>query len=260
MIWHSVQTGPVTIGFTDRSGGASDGPWESLNLGTSNGDDVQRVADNLDRLRAELGVERLVRMTQVHGADVAWTTDVAPGTIPVADALLTDEAGVGVLVRVADCTPVVIAAPAESLAGVVHSGREGLVKGVVAAAVAGLRDRGATTLQAWIGPRACGRCYELPDEMADAVADVVPEARSTTSWGTAAVDVGAGVAAQLTALDVQVTDVGAAECTIEHDRWYSYRRQGQDSGRFGAFAVVRSHAAQPLLPHAAATLSRGHRA
>ena len=238
MIWHSAHAGPVSFAFTDRLGGASDGPWESLNLGTSNGDDPARVAENLRRLGDELGVERLVRMTQVHGADVVWAGDVADGQIPVADALLTDRPGVGVLVRVADCTPVVLAAPDESLAGVVHCGREGLVKGVAAVAVGALRTRGATGLQAWIGPRACGRCYELPEQMADAVAAVVPAARSTTSWGTPAIDVGAGVAAQLGDLGVQVTDLGAAECTIEHDRWFSYRRQGQDSGRFGAVAMV----------------------
>ncbi|MET0930459.1 MAG: polyphenol oxidase family protein [Aeromicrobium sp.] len=238
MIWHTARSGPVAIAFTDRLGGSSDGPWGSLNLGTSNGDDPARVAENLRLLGDELGVDRLVRMTQVHGSDVVWSDEVAVGDIPVADALLTDRPGVAVLVRVADCTPVVLAAPDESLAGVVHCGREGLVKGVVASAVTALRARGATTIQSWIGPRACGQCYELPDEMADAVAAVVPEARSTTSWGTAAIDVGAGVVAQLAALDVVVTDLGAQECTIEHDRWFSYRRQGQDSGRFGAVAVI----------------------
>jgi YfiH family protein len=238
VIWHSAHAGPVSFAFTDRLGGASEGPWGSLNLGTSNGDDPARVAENLQRLGEQLRVERLVRMTQVHGADVMWAGDVTDGQIPVADALLTDRPGVGVLVRVADCTPVVLAAPDESLAGVVHCGREGLVKGVAAAAVGALRARGATRVQAWIGPRACGRCYELPQEMADAVAAVVPAARSTTSWGTPAVDVGAGVVAQLDELGVQVTDLGADECTIEHDRWFSYRRQGQDSGRFGAVAMV----------------------
>ena len=238
MIWQSGRTGPVSFAFTDRLGGASDGPWESLNLGTSNGDDPVRVAGNIDRLAGAVGVDRLVRMTQVHGREVAWAGDVADGEVPVADALLTDRPGVGVLVRVADCTPIVLAAPDESLAGVVHAGREGLVKGVVVAAVEALRERGATSVRAYVGPRACGRCYELPADMADAVAAVVPEARSTTSWGTSAIDVGAGVLAQLAALDVEATDLGADECTIEDDRWFSYRRQGQDSGRFGAVAVL----------------------
>ncbi|KRC63452.1 hypothetical protein ASE12_00960 [Aeromicrobium sp. Root236] len=240
MLWYAGELGPVAFAFTDRLGGSSDGPWAALNLGTSNGDDPERVADNLERLRVELGVDRLARMTQVHGADAVWVDDVGDSEVPVADALLTGAPGVGVLVRVADCTPIVLAAPHESLAGVVHSGREGLVKGVVEAAVGALRARGATAIEAWVGPRACGRCYELPEEMADAVAAVVPEARSTTSWGTPAVDVGAGVVAQLEALDVAVTDLGAQECTIEDERWYSYRRQGQDSGRFGAVAMIKA--------------------
>jgi YfiH family protein len=243
VFWHQAQAGRIAFAFTDRLGGTSDGPWESLNLGTSNGDDPDRVAANLAQLGQALGVDRLVRMTQVHGRDVAWAGDVSPGVIPVADALLTDQVGVGVLVRVADCVPIVIAARDESLAGVVHCGREGLVQGVVEAAASALRERGATTLQAFVGPRACGRCYELPAEMADAVAAVVPEARSTTSWGTAAVDIGAGVLAQLDALDVDTTDLGTGECTIEHDRWFSYRRQGQHSGRFGAVAVLRAASA-----------------
>jgi len=239
LLWYAGELGRVAFAFTDRLGGSSDGPWAALNLGTSNGDDPGRVADNLERLRVELGLARLARMTQVHGADVVWTDEVADDEIPVADALLTDAPGVGVLVRVADCTPIVLAAPQESLAGVVHSGREGLVKGVVRSAVDALRLRGATTIEAYVGPRACGRCYELPEEMADAVAAVVPEARSTTSWGTPAVDVGAGVVAQLHDLGVAVTDLGVHECTIEDERWYSYRRQGQDSGRFGAVAMIR---------------------
>lgn len=239
MFWHRSTAGPVEFAFTDRLGGFSEGPWDSLNLGTSNGDDPSRVDDNLARVAEAFGVDPLVRMTQVHGAAVAWVDELEPGQIPVADVLLSATPGVGVLVRVADCTPVVIAAAGESLVAVVHCGREGLVANVVAAAVEALRSRGATELQAWVGPRACAGCYELPADMADAVGAVVPQARSVTRRGTPSVDVGAGVMAQLAALGVQSTDIGAEHCTIEDERWFSYRRQGQDSGRFGAVAVIR---------------------
>ncbi|MET0822185.1 MAG: polyphenol oxidase family protein [Aeromicrobium sp.] len=238
MFWHEGRHGRVRFAFTDRWGGESDGPWSSLNLAASNGDDPDVVERNLALVAAAVGADRLVPMTQVHGNGVAWVGDEG-ADVAVADALVTDRPGVAVLVRVADCTPIVLAAADAGLAAVVHSGREGLVKGVVPAAVRALRDRGATDIRAWVGPRACGRCYELPAELADAVAAVVPEARSTTSWGTPAVDVGAGVLAQLAAEGVEATDVAAGECTIEHDRWFSYRRQGQQSGRFGAVAVLR---------------------
>jgi YfiH family protein len=238
VFWHEGRHGRVWFAFTDRSGGDSQGQWASLNLATSNGDDPDVVDRNLALVAAAAGAHRLVPMTQVHGADVAWVGDER-ADVPVADALVTDRPGVAVLVRVADCTPVVLAADDAGLAAVVHCGREGLVKGVVPAAVRALRDRGASGIRAWVGPRACGRCYELPAELADAVASVVPEARSTTSWGTPAVDVGAGVLAQLAAHDVEAIDLAADECTIEHDRWFSYRRQGRQSGRFGAVAVLR---------------------
>ncbi|MCW2823167.1 MAG: hypothetical protein JWQ91_84 [Aeromicrobium sp.] len=243
MFFHRETIGRVDVAFTDRAGGCSQGPWSSLNLGTSNGDDPQVVQRNLAALAAAVGVDRLVRMTQVHGVEVVRTNDVRAddaGEVPVGDALITNQVGVGVLVRVADCTPVVLVGLDQPVAGVVHCGRDGLVKGVVAAAVSAFRAQGAMSVAARIGPRACGRCYELPEEMADAVAAVVPEARSTTSWGTPAVDVGAGVAAQLRDLDVSYVDIGADVCTIEDDRFFSYRRQGQDSGRFGALAVIRA--------------------
>ncbi len=239
MIFHRETVGRVEFAFSDRAGGLSDGPWASLNLGTSNGDDPNLVQGNLELLGEHLGVDRLVRMTQVHRADVTWTDAVAPGEIPVVDALLTDQVGIGVLVRVADCTPIVLASLDPPLAGVVHCGREGLVLGVISAAVSALRDRGAGALEAWVGPRACGRCYEVPQDMADAVAAVALDARSTTSWGTPALDIGAGVVSQLRELDVRVTDIGVGACTIEDERFFSYRRQGQDSGRFGAVAVIR---------------------
>ena len=239
MFLHRETVGRVEFVFSDREGGLSDGPWSSLNLGTGGGDDPSVVERNLALISERLELDRLVRMSQVHGAGVVWTDDLADGEVPVADALLTDQPGVGVLVRVADCTPVVLVGLDEPVAGVVHCGREGLVKGVVPAAVAAIRDHGTESFEAWVGPRACGRCYELPEEMADAIAAVVPAARSITSWGTPAVDVGAGVVAQLHELDVPVTDIGAQECTIEDERFFSYRRQGRDSGRLGAVAVIR---------------------
>ena len=238
MFWHEGEHGRVRFAFTDRLGGESGGPWASLNLAPSNGDEPASVERNLALVSEAIGADRLVPMTQVHGNDVAWAGDEHAG-VPVADALVTDRPGVAVLVRVADCTPIVLAADDAGLAAVVHSGRAGLVNGVVPAAVRAMRERGASDVRAWVGPRACGRCHELPAELADTVASVVPEARSTTSWGTPAIDVGAGVLAQLAAEGVAAIDVGADECTIEHERWFSYRRQGQQSGRFGAVAVLR---------------------
>lgn len=246
MFFSRGSLGTVEFAFTDREGGCSDGNFASLNLATSTApslgdefsDDPSTVAQNRSILAAAFDVPGIVAMTQVHGADVVFVDDATVGA-PVADAIITDRPDLGLLVRAADCTPVVLADPQARLIGVVHAGREGLVKGVVTAAVREMRQRGATRIQAWVGPRACGSCYEVPEAMADEVAAVVPEARSKTSWGTPALDVGRGVIAQLEAEAVHVTDIGAGVCTIEDEAFFSYRRQGKGSGRQGAIVVLR---------------------
>lgn len=216
MWWFREQVGRISVAFTDASC------------------DLRR--DDLSRVAVEFGGGPLALMRQVHGADVA----VASATsTPQADALVVTEPALAALVRVADCTPVVVAAPDAGLAAVVHAGREGAAAGVVPNAVAALRAHGADghDLVAWVGPRACGRCYEVPDEMADRIAAVLPHARTVTSRGTSGLDIGAAVVAQLEAGGVEVHDLGG--CTIEDERFFSHRRQGESAGRFGALVSVR---------------------
>jgi copper oxidase (laccase) domain-containing protein len=147
-------------------------------------------------------------------------------------------------VMVADCVPVVFAgadAGGAPVLGVAHAGRPGVEKGVIAATVSGLRTAGAVTLQAWIGPSVCGRCYEVPEEMRAAVSAVEPAACSTTSWGTPALDLPAAVAASLDGLGVPARNVGV--CTLEHDSFFSHRRSVRDGaaeGRFIGFAALAS--------------------
>jgi copper oxidase (laccase) domain-containing protein len=76
----------------------------------------------------------------------------------------------------------------------------------------------------------CGACYEVPATMQADVGAVVPAAISTTSWGTPALDIGAGIRAQLEQADVVVVDVDT--CTRESTDLYSYRRDGARAGRF----------------------------
>lgn len=247
MFFSRGSLGTVEFAFTDRHGGHSGGNYSSLNLGTSalgamaDSDDRRVVQRNRDTLAASFGAPFVITMAQVHGADVAYV-DANTTETPVADAMFTDTAGLGLIVRAADCTPIVLADPAARLVGVVHAGREGLVRGVTLATVNAMRAHGATRIQAWIGPRACGSCYEVPEELADSVAAVAPAARTTTGRGTPGLDIGRGVAAQLESEDVQVIDLGEGACTITDDRFFSYRRQGKSSGRQGAIAMLRQAA------------------
>ena len=239
----------VDVAFTDRHGGLSGGPFASLNLAASPGDDPETVERNIARVaRAFAGVAdggsapTVVRMRQVHGADVAVVDRIDPGVdmaaeAPVADALVTSLTDVVLMVRVADCVPVLLADVGAGVIGAVHAGRPGLVAGVVPRAVGALRGHGAQRLRAWVGPHVCGACYEVPSAMRADVCAVVPEAYAETSWCTPAVDVGAGVVAQLRREGVDVVD--AARCTLENEDLFSYRRQGRTSGRLAGLVRLR---------------------
>ncbi len=126
-----------------------------------------------------------------------------PGTHrPEADGIVTGQRDLVLAVRAADCVPVLFADPDAGQIGAAHCGRPGLAAGIIPRTVEVMRQQGADRITAWIGPHVCGGCYEVPAEMQDDVAAVVPEARATTTWGTPSLDLGAGVRAQLTAAGV----------------------------------------------------------
>jgi YfiH family protein len=209
-----VTTGTVSVAFTDSS----------LDLGDLAAAAVREAA--LDEVAAATGATPYL-MHQVHGTTV-HVVDGPAGSVPDADALVTSEAGVALLARAADCVPVLLVAETGQV-GAVHAGREGVRRGVVPAAVEQLRELGASGVRAWIGPHICGACYEVPDALRAEIVAVVPATDATTSWGTPALDLGAGVLAQLAQAGVPAVEIGG--CTREDGTLHSYRRDGAAAGR-----------------------------
>ncbi len=231
--------GPADLAFTDRYGGVSASPYDELDLSVSGGGDEAARAENHRRLLADFAPgDVLADLHQVHGADVDVAEERRTPSPPEADGVVTAQSGVVLMVRAADCAPVLLVAPDEGVVGAAHCGRPGLVAGVVPATVARMRERGAGRIEAWLGPHVCGRCYEVPEEMREDVAAAVPASRAETSWGTPSVDLGAGVRAQLAAVDVVVHDAG--RCTRESPDLYSYRRDGDRAGRLAGLVRLRS--------------------
>ena len=233
----------VGAAFTSRSGGVSAAPFDSLNLGGAVGDDPEAVRENRARVETALGLPpgRTVWMRQVHGADVR-VVDEVPADTPEVDALVTTVPGLALAVLVADCAPVLLADPVARVVGAAHSGRPGTAAGVVPALVRSMVERGAdpSRIRAAIGPAVCGECYEVPEAMRDEVAAVVPAARATTRAGTPALDIRAGIAAQLAGEGV--TDVRTdPRCTLETPGLFSYRRDGR-TGRFAGYVWLAGDA------------------
>ena len=250
-VHHQIVDG-VGIAFTDRHGGVSRAPYDSLNLGRSDADDPYAVVDNLRRVRLALSgdgqppVTALVTVGQQHTADVVdidasalvgWDDLSTVGAaiagrprLAVADALVTELPAVALSVRVADCLPVLLAAPGAGVVAAVHAGRVGLADGILPASVDRVRRRaGGAPVRAWIGPSVCGACYEVPADLRAEVAARVPGVTATTSWGTPSLDLAGGAEAQLAGLAVTTERIGG--CTRTDQDLFSHRRDGDGSGR-----------------------------
>jgi polyphenol oxidase len=210
------------------------------NLALHVGDHPARVAAARRALELRLGLDGPLQfMDQVHSAEVhvvpprgaAGQPGPAAGRGPVADALVSPDASRPLAVLVADCLPVVFAARTADGAAtaVAHAGRRGLLDGILQRTVDALMDCGSLSIEAWIGPSICGRCYEVPEDMAAEAESRLPGIRSRTSWNTDSLDLPGAAARVLAAAGVRVHPSGT--CTREEDGYYSYRRD-PSCGRF----------------------------
>ncbi len=239
-------------GFSTRQGGVSEGPYESLNLGGSGGDDPEKLRENLARAASTLGVApgHLLVPSQVHGTSlcvVGPSMTAAAVARHEADALLgrpSHETPFACGIRVADCVPVLLADAASGAVAAVHAGWRGAVGGIVGKAVASLRELSGphARLLAAVGPHLSLAAFEIGEEVAvqiEAAAPgepVVERAPGRRPHG----DLRRLVAWQLAQAGVEHVD-HLAGCTLsEPERFYSFRRDGARSGRHLAAIVPRA--------------------
>ena len=231
MFGHREVRRGVGVAVTDRYGGSSVAPYAELNLADHVGDDPAAVASNREAVRAALGVPALVTMRQVHGGDVT-VVDEPPSHVVEADALVTRSPGLALVVQVADCTPILMWDRRAGVVAAVHAGRRGLAVGVLPGALQTMAGLGARPdrVYAVIGPSICPEHYQVPDTMRAEVDAAAPGSAATTASGAPALDIRAGLLAQLHAAGVRRWMV-MPQCTAETADYYSYRRDGT-TGRF----------------------------
>ena len=225
--------GNVRFAFTSRAGGASAAPFDGLNLSTDVGDDAAIVERNRKAVLDRLAVDHAVWLHAQHGRVVDVVT--SSHGVHHADGLVTTTSGLALAALSADCALVVLADPSTGVVGCLHSGRAGLVEGAVGSIVTTMRDLGATSIRAAVGPTICGTCYEVPRELASAVVAVVPAARSERRGGMA-LDIRAGVLDQLKRAGVAVVRL-VGGCTLEDASCFSYRRDAR-TGRMAALVWI----------------------
>lgn len=240
----------IGIAFTERGGGSSEAPFDSLNLAGHVGDDPERVDRNRQALLESIGIgmlyDSLTTAEQVHGmrrAEVGHElagagARVARGEPPVpgVDALWTRERGVPLLLLYADCVPVVLARPSVPAVAVVHAGWRGAAAGIVGETARALGAlEGDDDLVVFVGPHIGQCCYEVGAECVSHFANTFV----TITEVSPRLDLGAAVAAELERSGVpRGRQCHLGICTAHNtDRFYSYRADGL-TGRHGALAVI----------------------
>lgn len=239
----------LTHAVFTRWGGVSPAPWTGLNLGGTVGDDPDNVHENRRRALAALGCDpqSIYDVWQVHGIDVAIAEAPRPSEAPYfqADIILTDKPGVTLMMRFADCVPVLLHDPVRKVVGIAHAGWMGTVRGNVRAAVEAMKFRFGSRpkdIRAGIGPSIGPDHYQVGP-------DVVAQVRQT--FGSDEEDVLAEhngsmffdlwLANQKTLELAGVRQIEVAGlCTACHtEDWYSHRAEKGRTGRFGAIISLK---------------------
>jgi polyphenol oxidase len=234
-----------THAFTTRVGGVSAPPFDSLNLARNVGDAPESVTENHRRLAETLGYEHLFELSQVHGRvvrTVVASDDPTRVRAEEGDALVAREPGLAVAVRIADCVPLLFADPVSGSVAAVHAGWRGVEARIAEAALETLGADPAQVLVA-IGPHIRLGHFEVGPEVAAQLEAVAHGVSCTDRTAEPPhVDLCAILRAQLHALGVRaIDDVGG--CTFaERTRFYSFRRDGDASGRQAAVIVARGAA------------------
>jgi YfiH family protein len=239
----------VRHAISTRLGGRSAGPYAAANLGLSVGDERAAVLANRELAAALVAAgAHPATVKQVHGVNAALAEAPGQPGVPLceADLLATCAPGVPLLIQVADCAPIVLIDPETPAVAVVHAGWRGTAAAAGHEAVANMQRLFGSRperLLAGIGPAIGVCCYEVGEEVARAVA--------AASGGAAGiVDRSDGERPHLSleaALRTQLLAAGLAEtrialaglCTAcRLDLFYSHRREGTPTGRFGALVAL----------------------
>ena len=162
-----------------RHGGISPRPWNSLNLGGTVGDAVENVLLNKNHVIQSFNLDpnRIFDVWQVHSADWIYSTQGRSlnETHKRADIIISDEPGLALMMRFADCVPLFVFDPIQKAVGIAHAGWVGTAKNVACTLVQAMNEQFGSKpcdLLAGIGPAICLEHYPVGKEVIDAVRKV----------------------------------------------------------------------------------------
>lgn len=224
-----------------RHGGVSDSVFRSLNVSSGTGDSVKNVEANLSIIRKIAGARTLASMNQVHGKTIAILreSDHEDSRAPLtADAMITNLAGVALLVKQADCQAVILYDPVKKVISNVHCGWRGNAHGLLGRVIASMKEEFAcdpSRMRAAIGPSLGPCCAEFVT-----YEEIFPESFRSFMSRDPYFDLRAISRFQLLEAGLQAAHVEAADCCTRcrTDLFYSYRGEGK-TGRFATVVMLK---------------------
>jgi hypothetical protein len=218
---------------TDRSGGMSPAPYDSLNLGDHVDDGPANVQENRRRVAEAIGVsaERLVIVDQVHGRDVVNANEATADSSGDVIVDFGDEFAIAVLV--ADCLPILLVDEDSPTLAVVHAGWRGLENNVLESALEHFEHHDA--VHAFLGPSISAAAYQVGPEVAEHFSNV-PGAITPDTGDRSRLDLRAVAVAQLLALGVTDAHVTVATQSTDGGATFFSDRAQRPCGRFGLVA------------------------
>jgi YfiH family protein len=232
----------LTCAFSTRVGGYSEAPFSSLNMGNMKFDNPDLVKKNRNLFLSSLGIEerRVAFPDQVHSATV--NTITSAGIIPESDALITSQRGLFLAVQTADCFPLFIYAPSINTVAVIHAGWKGAIQNIVPKTLDLLERKykaNMNDLYVAIGPGLQTECFEVRSD----VYMQFPENLLSTheDHSKRNLNLSGYLIQQLLDRNIPENQIyGHNDCTkCNQDRYYSYRRDGEKTGRM--MGIIGSH-------------------
>jgi YfiH family protein len=238
----------LTHGVFTRLGGVSQGPWVSLNLGGTVGDDPGAVRENHRRVYQTLGLDetRACTVWQVHSADCVVVRGPVSNRrwLARADGMVTDQRGLPLAMRFADCTPILLYDPVHHVAGIAHAGWRGTVAGAAVSALRTMQSAFGThprEVQAGIGPSIGPQHYQVGEEVVEAFRQVFGQPDGLVRRaddGSAYLDLWGANRLALERAGVVRIEVAGICTASQTDEFFSHRAERGRTGRFGAVIAL----------------------
>jgi YfiH family protein len=233
-----------------RRGGFSPNPWHSLNFGASVGDEVERVIKNRKTALESLEIvqESVYDLYQVHSSKVviAYRPLSLDEIHQKADAIITNQPNVTLMMRFADCVPILLYDPIHHAVGIVHAGWKGTVEKIVKNAVSMMAEAFDTTpreLIAAIGPSIGPDHYAIGSDVLEKIkisfsdcADQFILHRKNKYF----FDLWQANSFILSEMGVDEIEISGICTCCNLDDWYSHRGENGKTGRFGAVIGLHS--------------------